>query len=203
VAGEKLLMSEIAEQLTTTEGRDWLAMQFVLGELTEQQSVEFDAALLNDSTVCDAVVNATCLMSGIALAFEPTPVVSRVPVAAYMPVTARVLVTGGPRGRRVGIVLTAAAAMGVMAAFVYSQFLPVSSFVPMTSLATAADLDAADAFVSLLPDETPADISTDDEDFVYSEDSLADLAAPEWLLTAVELEQDQTDSKPPVDDSVY
>jgi len=187
-------MSEITEQLATTEGRDWLTMHFVLGELTEQQSAEFDAAMLNDSTLCDAVVHASRLMLGIALACESTPIFSPVPVTPPVPVSSR------SRGRRMGIEVIASAVMGVMAAFVYSQFLPLSSFVPVTSLESPADVDA---FVSLLPDETTGDVGADDEDFAFLEDSLTDLTAPEWLLTAVELEQDQTDANTPVDSNVY
>jgi len=192
-------MSGIAEQLTTVEGRDWLAMQFVLGELTELQAAEFDAALMGDPGLCDAVVNASRLMSGIALACESNAVVSH---------AADRLQSVGPqsrglRGRRLKLVVTAAAALGILATVVKSQLPPAASLLSSSVQATFADVATADALVSLLPDDSMVVMDTESEEFGFAEDSLSDLAAPEWLLTAVELEQDEAADESPVDGGVY
>ncbi len=194
-------MSGIAEQLTTAEGRDWLAMQFVLGELTELQAAEFDAALMSDPGLCDAVVNASRLMSGIALACESNAVVSHLAAADR-------LQNVGSQSRsllrsRFKLVVTAAAALGVLATVVNSQLPHAASLLSSSVSATVADVATADALVSLLADDSTVEMDADSEEFGFAEDSLSDLAAPEWLLTAVELEQDETADESPVDGGVY
>ena len=50
------------------------------------------------------------------------------------------------------------------------------------------DSETVDAFASLLPDEIAVEIASEPNEDEYTEDQLSDLVAPEWLLTAVDLD---------------
>lgn len=181
-------MNEIMKQLNEIDGRDWLAMQLVLGELTDEQAAEFDEVMLNDPALCESVVTATRLASGIVRARESSSVI--IPAT-----TLRRSVIA-----RSGVFVAGAALLGLLVTLANLQF---STPPRAVSQFSANLLDDADALARLLPDElpSPADIESSDEPFLS--DSLADLMAPEWLITAVDLEQAAATQVDPDDSEVY
>ncbi|MCA9008244.1 MAG: hypothetical protein KDB01_00785, partial [Planctomycetaceae bacterium] len=48
----------------------WLAMQYVLGDLTDEQTEQFELAMAEDVTLCESVLMATRLSAGIVQAYD-------------------------------------------------------------------------------------------------------------------------------------
>ena len=61
-----------SDNTISADDRDWLALRYVLGELSCDDAAAFEAVLADDQTSRDAVVQATRLVQ--ALAAVPTPV---------------------------------------------------------------------------------------------------------------------------------
>ncbi len=172
-------------QLETSEGRDWLAMQYVLAELPDDQRTAFEDAMLDDVSLCEFVVGATRLTAGLtrALAAEAKgarPVVKRRAMSSQVSIFVA------------GIVLVA-----FLMVVVRSQFGSLNQSV------TLDDSETADAFVNFLADDEASLSLADVADDTDSTDSLSDLVAPEWLLTAVELENNGSPETSAEDSDVY
>lgn len=184
-------MNDILEDLKTPESRAWLAMQFVLGELTDEQTAQFDAAMHNDVTLCDLVVEATRLIFGLMLAAETSPHFAR-PTVAVAPRHRSPLVAWV-----VGGSVVAAMTLGVMSALTDSRFPGDSSGSGrLVSLATAADVETANVYMELLPEDGAMEADDVSDEDNAERDALSDLMAPEWLLTAVALEEQSAAESP-------
>jgi hypothetical protein len=182
-------MNDISEHLTTSESRAWLATQFVLGELNEEQTAQFDAAIRKDVALCDAVIEAARLVSGLMLAQE---VVASKSVPQEVPRLA--VVAPHRRGRLMAWTvvgsIVAAMTLAVISVQPESKFSKNSSFSSVLgSPATVADMETADVYVALLPEVGILEADDESDEVSADRDALNDLVAPEWLLTAVELEQ--------------
>lgn len=177
-------MDTISEQLRTAEGREWLAMLFVLGELSEDQCSQFEAAMLEDVALCEVVVEASRISAGLVLALETKPELSR-PVA----IRQRSAIS------RFTVFAAGTALVVLLIAVVNSQF-----FFPAGHSVVVEDADAADALVNLLSTDPPADVDAESDDEPMLDDSIADLVAPEWLLTAVDLDEAEVDGDKDADD---
>jgi|GEM_PF-929164 len=158
----------------------WSAMQYVLGELSDEQTELFETAMADDVTLCEAVLAATQLTCGIALA------------CAMQPSTQRVILDVKMIAEPVAVSRPAFASFGVFAAAV-AMVLTVIAMVSLqprqgdVDFATVDDA-TADALVLLLHDASANDMNTELEEWTVSDDSVSSLVAPEWLLTAVDLD---------------
>ena len=65
------------------------------------------------------------------------------------------------------------------------------------------DSETVDAFASLLPDDVAVDMAADSTDEDYTEDGVSDLVAPEWLLTAVDLDEETTNTPTQNEENVF
>ena len=158
----------------------WCAMQYVLGELSDKQTELFEAAMADDVTLCEAVLEATRLTCGIALACKTQP--STRPVIAGVTMIAVPVPFERPAFARFGV-FTAMAAM----------VLAVLAMVPLQPRHGGGELAAvddatADALALLLDDAATNDLNPVFEEWAVSDDSISSLVAPEWLLTAVDLD---------------
>ena len=160
----------------------WLAMQFVLGELTEEQSERFQLAMTGDVSLCEAVVEATRLTAGISLAcgLERVPsspvVLTTMPssrVESVRPVYSRAIVLG---------------AMIVMAMSVLAVVTLQNSLRSASSIAAADGTATAEALAMLLKNDGTNYANNDYDEWIVSDDSISSLVAPGWLLTAVDLD---------------
>jgi hypothetical protein len=87
--------------------------------------------------------------------------------------------------------------LGVMSALTDSRFSGESSGSGrLVSLATAADVETANVYMELLPEDGAMEADDDSDEDNADRDALNDLMAPEWLLTAVELEQQSAAESP-------
>jgi hypothetical protein len=158
----------------------WSTMRYVLGELPDDQTELFETAMADDLTLCEAVLAATQLTCGIALACTMRP--SAQPVIADVAMRAEPVLFRRPAVARFGV-FAAAVAM-VLAVIAMSTLQPRQSG---GELAVVDDA-TADALVLLLHDASANDMNTELEEWTVSDDSVSGLVAPEWLLTAVDLD---------------
>lgn len=173
-------MNNFNDNMNTPDGREWLAMQFVLGELPACDEEQFEAALTDDLELCELVAQSAQLIAGLAAIRTTTRVVASSPVVS--PVASASLVSSS---RRMWSVKATLAMAMVLAVFFSLKSLPLelsgSSIVELESLSHGEMTDPGLADVDVASDESL--VSTD------SESRLNVLDAPEWLVTAVELEQ--------------
>lgn len=173
-------MSDIRDLMTTAEDRQWLAAQYVLGELSAVQTEAFDAALAEDSSLCELVIEATQLVSGVLLATTANADRSdKTQTSARLPRTAAVR----SKGRTAFVMLSTFSLLGLLVAFL------VSSGPESASQLVRDDIATAEALVALLPDEEIVAVDLLSDVDAAGDESVADLVVPEWLLTAIELEQ--------------
>lgn len=176
-------MKNLSEQLRTPEGRDWLALQYVLGELTTADTVAFEHLLEHDELLCEAVIVASRLVQGLrgGIVDQQGVVVER----------------GSPSVRPAGVrwagrmVGTAALATVMCLAVGFS----------LSSISSTADEATVSAYAGLIAEEISEAESESEVDATLLESGIT-LEAPEWLLTAVELESgeisaDELDSQGP------
>ncbi|MBC7967611.1 MAG: hypothetical protein H7Z17_16985 [Fuerstia sp.] len=164
----------------TLDDVQWSAMQYVLGELSDEQTELFESAMADDVALCEAVLAATQLTCGIALACESQP--STRPVIASVTLIAAPVAHSRPAFARFGVFAAAA-----------SLVLALLAMVTLQTRQSGGDLAAvddatADALAILLNDGEASEMNTDLDELTGSDDSLASLVAPEWLLTAVDLD---------------
>jgi hypothetical protein len=179
-----LPQSESSDTASSDE-REWLAMQYVLGELSSEQADEFEDAMAKDLSLCDDVMVATRMLAATMLACE-----SAVGVDQAKAVRSETIRPRTPRRQsavaRINLCLMGAALLGCLILAGKTWF--DASGLPDGSMAAADDSVTAIAFAQLLPDRLQVDANVEMEDETSLDDSLVGLDAPEWLLTAVELE---------------
>ena len=158
----------------------WLAMQYVLGELSDEQTELFESAMAVDVALCEAVLSATQLTCGIALACESQP--STQPLIASATLIATPVPYRRPAFARFGVFAAAAALVLAVLAMVTLQMRQSGDDV------AAVDDATADALALLLNDGEASDMNNDLDELTGSDDSVSSLVAPEWLLTAVDLD---------------
>ena len=164
----------------------WSAMQYVLGELSSEQAELFETAMADDVALCEAVIAATQLTCGIALACTIRP--STRPLIMVGAMVAEPVLLRRPAFACFGV-FTAAVALILAVIAMVSQQRPRPGEVDFAAVDFAAVDDAtADALVLLLDDACAIDMTADLEEWSVSDDSVSSLVAPEWLLTAVDLD---------------
>ncbi len=165
-------MTVAVEQTNPADDRQWLAMQYVLDELSAEQAAEFEMAMANDVSLCEAVSEAVQLYSGVVLACE----------ADRSSADATRVVSRHQRQSRFAVF----AACSTLAMILIVMFVTRPSGAP--AVVAEGSASEADVLASLVSDELPPETSSDSEEDLMLDDSLAELVAPEWLLTAIELD---------------
>lgn len=168
-------MSSVDEQ------RNWLAMQYVLGELSESERAAFEERLADDLAVCEAVTSASRLVLTARAALSE-PNVDLVSVAGAS--RGRV-VAGSTRGSWLAVVVTSAALV-----------LLCLCAIPSPKRTDVVSLDPAAAeLVSLWRSGTSlGDDESDDMEELA--DPAGDAAVPGWMLAAVSFEAPETTDAP-------
>jgi len=168
-----------------TNDLDWLAEQYVLGELPAADAARFEAALANDPAACDAVVAASRLVLSLQAVGWAVPTTTTVTtpakelVGTAHPTTVR-------RSKRIGhqlVAITAVAACCLVLMLAWSPVRP-----PTADLQVRAEIIQARELVDHWRGGRsfagPLIASEEDDD-------AADLgdAAPSWMLAAVSIEK--------------
>lgn len=148
----------------------WQAFQYVAGEMSVDESVAFEARMLDDVVACDAVARMALICDVANAAFEPTIAVA--PPKAVQCRSRRLVY----RTSFVGLALLAC--VGVLVSF--SRFEQRRNNAQIVSLWSSV----ADESVATLDDSDPP---------VLDGVQHSDLVVPDWLIAAVQLETDGDD----------
>lgn len=152
--------------------RDWLAMQYVLGGLSDAERNAFEERLPTDLQLCEAVTAASRLVLTAHAALE----------ANSSSISIRRDSRRRTSGRSWSALVVTAAAMAMALLLVVR--IPVKS---PTDARVANDSPQAAELVSLWRSGSNAnDDDSDDMDDVI--DDAADVAVPSWMLAAVSIE---------------
>jgi anti-sigma-K factor RskA len=152
--------------------REWLAMQYVLGELSDAERNALEERLPGDMQLCEAVTAASRLMLTAHAAIEANSSSTSIRPDSNQP----------RPGRSWSAVVATAAAMAMALLLVVR--IPVKS---PTDGRLANDSPQAAELVSLWRSGSDAsDDDSDDLDDVV--DDAADVAVPGWMLAAVSIE---------------
>jgi len=162
-------MTQFSELIRTTEGRHWLASRYLMSELTVAEADVFESAMEHDPELCEILADTVRLHAGIQSAFadrELTQVVGSISNQ----------VAAGKRYSRLSVASALITAVGLLLAI---RAAGVGYMV--SDDATAA------AYARLIAEEgqpSAAEMEIVDLDA----EVIQGLEAPEWLLSAVELE---------------
>src|SRR5262249_38082502 len=148
--------------------QNWMALQYVLGEFSDADRDAFEQRLIDEPELCEAVAQASLLVSSTRAALEPAVV----PVA--------------PQPQRGSWLAVAATSASVAALGLFAMQLPTAP--------RSAQRDPAAAELVSLWESGGDDGDLDDAD-ADSADAAGDVSVPGWMLAAVSLESDNPDDK--------
>ena len=171
-----------------TPNRDslnWLAVQYVLGELPESDQFAFEERLATDSAACEAVAEATRLTLTLQSAVADVVTVAASEVAAPGVRLAKTT----PRGSWLALAGATTAAAGLLAA------MSLGPNGPRQDQVARVDRSASE-LVSLWRTGSSAAETDADESDVEAAEASPDVAVPNWLFAAVSLEQGKAAGNP-------
>lgn len=195
----------MTKENTTSESElQWLALQYVSGEMTEAQAALFEEQLAEDEALCEVVASAVQTSLAIRQAFETVEKTSPVRESPAEITVARPAPshTTTSRGARC-LSLVASAAAVIVVLVVTQNHEPESVTENNRELAVlwtqAADVLPGDLTEAPLEDETASageeSVADSDSDRLAPVD-LVDV--PEWLLVGLESQEGQ----PGIDDDI-
>lgn len=190
-------------QISETTGaaiddREWRAARYVLGELSESDAEAFELAMLNDSTLCELVLNATRLQAGIALACRETSseavqAVVKLSLADSVPALAVVR----SRVPRIAVSLAGLGLAGILLAF------SGGSAERSSGELAAVNAETADALAKLISESETSELLALQDVETEVDPALSEVATPEWLLMAIELEDGSGQPQSSEESDVY
>jgi len=157
---------------------NWLAMQYVLGEMSESDSNAFEDRLADDLAACEAVARASRMRLVLRAALaEPKTAV-------------RVTQNVAASSRRSWLVVgTTAVAVCLFLGTTFLLLNGNNSKLARLSRANGSDGAVAELFSRWQAGTTAAEMEPVDSDDDLQE-PLADVAVPEWLLAGLSIEKD-------------
>ena len=168
------------------ESRDslnWLAVQYVLGELPESDLFAFEERLATDSVACAAVAEATRLT--LALRFAVVDVAALAAPTLAAPTMANPVMRSAktaPRGSWLALAGATTAAAGLLAA------MSLGPNGPRQEQVARVDGSASELVSRWRSGSATTEIDADESDVEVAEAN-HDVAVPRWLFAAVSLEQ--------------
>lgn len=152
----------------SNDNLNWLALQYVLGELPDSERDAFESRLAEDPSLCEAVTAASRLVLTARAALEPEVVLTRA--------------TERPHHSSWLAVVATSVSVAVVGLFASQVSLPK----PRPADPAAAEL------VSLWQSGNGYEAETDDLDGDVADGS-GDVSVPSWMLAAVSLAEDPAD----------
>ena len=195
-------MANEQQTLETTgiaaDERAWQAAQYVLGELSESDAEAFELAMLDDAGLCELVLNATRLQAGIAMACRETFTETAASVVKLSVVDSTpAFVAVRSQVSRIAVGLAGLGLAGILLIFAdrsAEQSAARLAVVNAETVDALADLISASETSELLAlQEVDSDVDP----------ALSEVATPEWLLMAIELEGGGGQPQSPEESDVY
>ncbi len=183
---------------TAADDRAWRAAQYVLGELSDSDAEAFELAMLDDADLCELVLNATRLQAGIAVACGETftefvrPVV-KLSVLDSTPA----FVTVRSHVSRIAISLAGLGLAGILLTFANG------SGERSSGEFTVVNAETVDALADLISESETSELLALQDVDTDVDPALSEVATPEWLLMAIELEDGGGQSQSSEESDVY
>ena len=171
-------MTGHTDNVPSRDSLNWLAVQYVLGELPENEVFAFEERLASDTVACEAVAEATRLM--LTLQAAVTDVVTVSAPATAIPCVRSAKST--PRGSWLALAGATTAAAGLLAA------MSLGPNGPRQDQLARVDRSASELVSLWRTGVAAAEVDVDESDVEVTEASSA-VAVPNWLFAAVSLEQ--------------
>lgn len=168
---------------TDADERAWLAARYVLGELSESDAEAFEQAMLDDAELCELVVNATRLQAGIAVACLETSAETALPVV-NLSVVDSTLAFAAARSQvsRVAVSLAGLGLAGILLTFA------TGSGERSSGELAVVNAETVNALANLISESETSELLALQDVDTDVDPALSEVATPEWLLTAIELE---------------
>ena len=173
---------------TATDERAWQAARYVLGELSDSDAEAFELAMLDDAELCELVLNATRLQAGIAVACREVSTETAVPVVK-LPVVKLSVVDSTPGfvAMRSQVSRLAVSLAGLGLAGILLTFATDSGERSSGELAVV-NAETVDALADLISESETSELLALQDVETDVDPALSEVATPEWLLMAIELE---------------
>ena len=153
----------------TDDQLDWMAQQYVLGDLPAAETESFELRLANDLKACEAVAAASILVQGIRIARED----------------GRIVTSANPRK-----------SSGFAKVVVAASLLIAMGVIWQVSNRTIVSNDKSNAVELVSQWRSDSTVDTNDVDDMDDDTELAaELEVPTWLIAGVSLEQDSNERK--------
>ena len=180
------MTSELQTSVTTgiaADDRAWRAARYVLGELSESDAEAFELAMLDDVELCELVLNATRLQAGIAVACRESSAETGPPVVKLSVVDSKpAFVVVRSQVSRIAVSLAGLGLAGILLTFASG-----SGERSAGELAVVNE-ETADALANLISESETSELLALQDVDTDVDPALSEVATPEWLLTAIELE---------------
>ncbi len=183
---------------TAAEERAWRAARYVLGELSESDAEAFELAMLDDAALCELVLNATRLQAGIVVACCETATETAQPkIKLAMDDVTPSFSAVRSQVSRIAISLAGLGLAGILLIFTNGSRERSSGDLVVVNAETV------DALANLISEsETSGLLALQDVD-TDVDPALSEVATPEWLLTAIELEDGSGQPQSSEESDVY
>lgn len=179
------IMTSHTDDTQKRDSLNWLAVQYVLGELPESDQFAFEERLASDSAACAAVAEATHLMLTLQAAVTDVATVAAPQVAIPSVRSAKTT----PRGSWLALAGATTAAAGLLAAMSLGPNGPRQDQVARVDRSASELVSLWRSGSSAGRAGSSAAESDADESDVEVAEASPDVAVPHWLFAAVSLEQ--------------
>jgi anti-sigma-K factor RskA len=188
---------------TAADDRAWRAAQYVLGELSDSDAEAFEQIMLDDADLCELVLNATRLQAGIAVACRESSTDSVRPLVKLSVVKLSVVdSTPAFAAVRSQVSRIAVSLAGLGLAGILLTFATGSGEQSSGELAVV-NAETADALANLISESETSELLALQDVDTDVDPVLSEVATPEWLLTAIELEDSSGQPQSSEESEVY
>ncbi|MFO1003297.1 MAG: hypothetical protein U0936_23425 [Planctomycetaceae bacterium] len=183
---------------TAADERAWRAARYVLGELSDSDAEAFELAMLDDAELCELVLNVTRLQAGIAVACRESSAESVRPVVNLSVVDstpAFVLVRS--QMSRIVVSLAGLGLAGILLTFA------AGSGERSSGELAVVNAETVDALADLISESETSELLALQDVETDVDPALSEVATPEWLLMAIELEDGSVQLESKEESDVY
>ena len=178
--------------------REWRAALYVLGELSESDAEAFELGMLDDAELCELVLNLTRLQAGIAVACRETSAETARPVVKLSPVDAApIFVAVSSQVSRIAVSLAGLGLAGIL------LILANGSAERSSGGLAVVNAETVDALANLISASESSELLALQDVDTDVDPALSEVATPEWLLMAIELEDSSGQPQSSDESDVY
>jgi hypothetical protein len=170
----------------------------VLGELSDSDAEAFEQVMLDDADLCELVLNATRLQAGIAVACRESSTDSVRPLVKLSVVESTPAFDAvRSQVSRIAVSLAGLGLAGILLTFATGSGEQSSGELAVVSAETA------DALANLISESETSELLALQDVDTDVDPVLSEVATPEWLLTAIELEDSSGQPQSSEESEVY